>query len=129
MMLITDIRAEFGNFGDVYFQKYLSMRSNLINTMNQKLILWKTFFIVLALVVLYFEVNSYTNTRGSIGELLLYPNQAYAFEIGLSLVLVFGIILLYIENRALVIILLLIICFIVLLFYPIYDMEGLDQPL
>ncbi len=99
------------------------MKSTLI-----KGLIWKVPFLTLAVIILYFEVDSYNNTKGSIGELLLYPNQENAFLVSATFTLVLGIALILIKNRPLTIVLAGLICLIVLLFFPSFDMQGVEQP-
>lgn len=89
---------------------------------------WKVPLVVLAILILYFEVDAYTNTKGSLGELLLYPNQENAFLISATLTAVLGITLMFVKSQTYTFVLVGLICIIILLFYPIFDMQGVEHP-
>lgn len=90
-------------------------------------LLWKIPFVSLAILILYYEIDAYTSTKGSIGELLLYSNQDKSFLISASITAILGFIMLFVKSKTLTIILICIICFVLLLFFPLFDMEGVNH--
>lgn len=90
-------------------------------------IFWKVGLIVISILILFFEIDSYTNTRGSVGELILYPNQDKAMFIGCTIIIISGIILIFSKKQAIIISAITIILFTLLLFYPSFDMEGVEH--
>jgi hypothetical protein len=90
-------------------------------------LLIKILIIGLSIIFLYFEVRTYSNTIGSFGEMFSYPNPKSAFHFGVSLVSVFGFLLLWTKKFKFELVLAIIILFIVALFYPIFDMRGIDN--
>jgi hypothetical protein len=97
------------------------------NTFLNSLI-WKIPLVFLAFLILYFEVNAYTNTKGSIGELLLHPNQSNVFLFSSSLITILGLILVFNKSKTGTIILIGLICLVLILFYPSFDMRGVENP-
>jgi hypothetical protein len=90
-------------------------------------LIWKVPLIGIAILALHYEVASYTNTKGSIGELILNPNQENAFLISSTITLLLGITLIFVKNKLFKIVLVGLVCFILLLFYPSFDMQGVDH--
>jgi hypothetical protein len=90
-------------------------------------IVWKILVIALAFVALYFEIDSYTNTKGSIGELMLYPNQDNALIVAYIWLALTGITLLLARNTIMKIVAIVLIILCVALFYPSFDMQGVDH--
>lgn len=107
------------------------MISSFFNSMykEKNRIFWKVGLILLSILILFFEIDSYTNTRGSIGQLILYPNQDKVMFIGSTAILISGIAFIFAENRFLRISSFVIIVLTLLLFYPSFDMQGVDHAL
>jgi hypothetical protein len=95
---------------------------------NFKALLWELPLIALAFWVLKLEIATYSNLKGSIGESLLYPNQKNVMVVSYSIVAVLGASLILFNNKIVKIVLVCLILFILLLFYPIFDMEGEETP-
>lgn len=100
----------------------------MIKNFNLKALFWEIPLIGLAFLVLKLEIATYSNTRGSIGELLLYPNQKNVLFVSYSIVAVLGSSLILINNKIVKIVLAFLILFILLLFYPSFDMTGEETP-
>ena len=92
-----------------------------------KELLWKIPFVGFAIFLLFVEVASYTATKGSIGELIAYPNYENAFMIGSALILIIGTVLIFVRNRIVKIVLVAFICLVLGLFYPIFEMHGVEH--
>jgi hypothetical protein len=97
------------------------------NTIIKRLI-WVIPFTSLAILTLYFEINSYTNTKGSFGELFLYPYHEKSFLISAAATVIIGLTLIFIKSKMITYILVGLICFIVFLFYPFFEMRGIENP-
>ena len=90
-------------------------------------VFWKIPIVSIAIFILHYEIDAYTNTKGSIGELLLYPNQENAFLISSTLTSILGFILCFTKSKVVILIIICLICFILLLFYPSFEMEEIDH--
>lgn len=89
--------------------------------------IWKVVFIFLALLTLYVEISSYTNTTVSIGELILYQWREYTLVLSCTITMVFGGGLILSKRKLQSFVLVVLICILVFLFYPIMDMQGVDH--
>ncbi len=93
-----------------------------------KSLIWKLPIIAIVIFAVIFEIKSYTNTKGSIGELFLYPNTDKSLVVSITLVGLAGLVLIFAKNLRLIKASVILILLTVFLFYPIMDMEGIDNP-
>ena len=96
--------------------------------MKKYLFLLKLLFIIAALVVVHFEVNAYTNTRTSFAEMIMYRYHENILIIGYLVVSITGVALLFNKSKPGNIFFTLLICVYLFYFYPLLDMEGVDNP-
>lgn len=99
-----------------------------MTVMNKKLIILKLIFIIAALVVVHFEVGAYTNTRTSFAEMIMYRYHENILIIGYLLISVTGVALILNKSKPGNIFFALLICVYLILFYPLIDLEGIDNP-
>jgi hypothetical protein len=98
------------------------MKNALLNGL-----IWKLPLIGLSILLLHVEVKEYTDTKGSIGQLMLLSYHEHSFLLGSVMILVVGLALLLTRNEVVKIVLVCIICFLVFLFFPSWDMQGVTE--
>lgn len=72
--------------------------------MIKRTLYWKLPIVLIAILAMIFEVNSYSTTRFSIGELYLHFIEDNIMFVALGLIVLF-----------------------LLLFFPIFDLEGVER--
>ncbi|MDF3026860.1 MAG: hypothetical protein K0S23_1167 [Fluviicola sp.] len=97
--------------------------------MKYRLIIIKLMFITFCFFCLYLELKSYNNMRGSMGEYMLLNHKSIMHSIAYASLSIPTIIWLFSKNRILSILMIGFILFILLFFYPIFDMTGVENPM
>jgi hypothetical protein len=97
--------------------------------MKYRFVILKLIFIALCFFCIYFELKSYNNLRGSFGEYALLNYKPTMHFIAYVSLVIPSVIWLFSKNRILSILMIGLMLFIVLFFYPLFDMTGVENPM
>lgn len=95
--------------------------------MKKQNLYWKLTVAITALLLIILEVNSYTNTKGSIVELYLFAIHEQVMFVAIGLMLLCSAFLIFSKSKVGIVLSILAMIFFLLLFFPTFDMEGVDH--